>query len=145
MSLRHSGFSLIELMITVIIAAILAAVALPAYRDYSLRARVTEALSQLSAGSLRLEQFYQDTHSYGTSTACGVAMPKTDKFSYSCKIGASDQSYLLTATGVATSGMQEFSYTLDQSANKSTLILPTSWGSVPVNCWVAQKGQTCPK
>ncbi|WP_304641611.1 pilin [Pseudomonas sp.] len=48
---KQAGFTLIELMIVVAIIGILAAIALPAYQDYSVRAQVSEAM--VSAGSAR--------------------------------------------------------------------------------------------
>ena len=49
---KQKGFTLIELMIVVAIVGILAAIAIPAYQDYTVRARVTEGLSLASAAKI---------------------------------------------------------------------------------------------
>src|SRR5262245_21822348 len=54
----QKGFTLIELMIVVAIIGILAAVALPAYQDYTIRAKVTEGLSLASAIKADLSSMY---------------------------------------------------------------------------------------
>ena len=55
----QQGFTLIELMIVVAIIGILAAVAIPAYQDYTIRARVTEGISLASAAKLAVAETFQ--------------------------------------------------------------------------------------
>jgi type IV pilus assembly protein PilE len=144
-SARPKGFTLIELMITVAVVAILTAIAFPSYTAYIQRGRISEAVSSLATTRVRLEQFYQDNRNYGsTASLCGVTMPTTEHFTVTCNWGAGGtaQSYLLTATGNAASNMSAYAYTVDQSNVQSTTAFPGA-ASLPVNCWLQRKGQSC--
>jgi type IV pilus assembly protein PilA len=71
----QKGFTLIELMITVAIVGILAAVALPAYQDYSIRAQVSEGM-QLAGGVQTAEaEYYSNNGSYADLTTLGITAP----------------------------------------------------------------------
>ncbi len=70
---KQNGFTLIELMIVVAIIGILAAVALPAYQDYTAKSQITGALSEISAVKLSIEEKYS-TSSTGVTAAEASAM-----------------------------------------------------------------------
>lgn len=146
MKKTQRGFTLIELMITVAIVAILTAIALPAYNSYVLRGKLTEAFTTLADYRVRLEQYYQDNRNYGAvATVCGVVRTATatDKFTYTCTAaGTNNQTYTMTATGVASQGTNGFVYTINQSNAKVTTGVPTGWTSNTA-CWVTKPGGTC--
>ncbi|MBC7991790.1 MAG: prepilin-type N-terminal cleavage/methylation domain-containing protein, partial [Rhizobacter sp.] len=61
---QQQGFTLIEIMIVVAIIAVLAAFAIPQYRDYVLRGQLIEASNGLSAMRANMERYYQDNRTY---------------------------------------------------------------------------------
>jgi type IV pilus assembly protein PilE len=139
---RECGFTLVELMIAVAVVGILAAVAVPAYSDYVTRGKIPEATSTLASMRVKLEQYYQDNRSYGSSAAgCGVSDPTGKYFDYSCVWGddSTPQTFKITASGKASQGMSGFVYTLNEKNEQTS----TAWGAPSVNCWVTKKGQPC--
>lgn len=138
--MKIKGFTLVELMIVVAIVSILASIAVPAYNNYVLRGKLTEAMTELAGMRVKLEQYYQDYKNYG-SGACGVAVPISPNvkyFTYTCVLGATDQSYTATATGLTTQGTANFIYSIDQDNNKTTEISGTL-----TNCWAKKEDGSC--
>jgi type IV pilus assembly protein PilE len=135
LSATQKGFTLIELMMVVAIIGILASIAMPAYNDYVTRSKIAEGLSGLSDGRVKLEQFFQDNHTYA-----GAADPaSTAHFSYAVS-NDTLTTYTITATGL--NDMSDFSYSIDQNNAKQTLTLRSGWGSA-ANCWIDKKGGSC--
>ncbi len=151
---REQGFTLVELMTVVAIAAVIASFALPAYNEYVTRAKLQEATSQLSEWRTRMDNYYSDNRRYSSAagaaqTDCGASAPAAANaryFTYSCVSGggtaAGSQTYTLTATGgPAVTG---FVYTLNQANAKQTTGVGTGWTAPsPNNCWVQKKGGQC--
>ena len=131
------GFTLIEIMISVAIVGILTAVALPAYRDYVLRARLTEAFSALAAIQPAAEQLWSNTRSF--ATVASVLPANTAGFTYAAS-SLTVSSYTVTATGAGqTAG---FVFTINQAGNRATTAVPTGW-SANAACWVDKRGGKC--
>jgi prepilin-type N-terminal cleavage/methylation domain-containing protein len=58
-SLKSNGFTLIELMIVIAIISILVSLAVPAYKDFTIRAKVAECISATAVPKVQISEFYQ--------------------------------------------------------------------------------------
>lgn len=150
---RVRGFTVIELMITLAMVAIIAAVAMPNYMDNITRGKIVEATSNLSDMRVRLEQHFADNRAYpnacaayaaGTPPAGTIYLPAGSKyFTVSCALTAT--SYTITAAGNASHGMGSFTYTVDEANNRRTTQLPSGWSGAGASstCWVIRKNGSC--
>ena len=66
---KQQGFTLIELMIVVAIIGILAAIAIPAYQDYTIRAQVSEGLNLSGGAKAAVTEYYQDQGAFPADNA----------------------------------------------------------------------------
>jgi len=139
------GFTLIELMITVAVIAILSAVALPNYREYVIRGNVPEATSRLATKQVQMEQFFQDNRTYVAGTACTADSTSSKFFDFLCTDSGdavTATAYILTAVGKGS--MTGFKYTINQTGAKTTRAVPAGWSQPsPNTCWTTKKGGVC--
>jgi len=101
---KHHGFTLVEIMITLVIIGILTAIAYPSYQSYILKSRRSDALSTISQYQIIFERCYAQNFAYNVACAALPGFPLTSPQGY-YSISLSNLSastYTLTATPLGT-------------------------------------------
>jgi len=125
---KQQGFTLIELMIVVAIIGILAAIAIPAYQDYTIRAQVSEGLNLSGGAKAAVTEYFQDRGDMPVNnTQAGLAQPGEIQGKYV-------ESVTVGANGVVTVDYGNEAHTV--IAPNSILMTPSTAqaGSVQWDC-----------
>jgi type IV pilus assembly protein PilA len=117
----QQGFTLIELMIVVAIIGILAAIAIPAYQDYTIRAKVTEGIGLADAAKTAVSEAYQSGDMVpGVSSLAGSWAPTQTTTKYVSSV-------VVAASGLIT---VKYSATVPQISAKTLTLSPNIAGAV---------------
>jgi type IV pilus assembly protein PilA len=128
MKAMQKGFTLIELMIVVAIIGILAAVALPAYQDYTARSQLSEPIVLSDGVKNAITEYWTNNGSFGTNNS-SVGLPAAASISgkYTAKVG-------ITASGVIEATMKSQSVAKGLASEVLVFSAITSAGSISWRC-----------
>ena len=137
---QQKGFTLIELMIVIAIIGILAAIAIPAYQDYTIRSKVSEGLALAGAAKLAVAETYDSTGSMPNGNA-SFGLPAA---------GSISGNYVssITVAGTGSSGIITILYKESVGGNPSaggeTVILTPDTSSIGAMGWTCSGGTSMP-
>ncbi len=137
MKAMQKGFTLIELMIVVAIIGILAAIAVPAYQDYTVRARVTEGLNLAAAAKLAVSETHQSDGDFPDDSAtAGYEEPAATDVVTSVVIGADGVITITYAAGAGPMSAATITMTPTVDADGTRIVWVCEVGDAANNRYV---------
>ncbi|WP_111891883.1 type IV pilin protein [Acinetobacter sp. MB5] len=141
---NQKGFTLLELMVTIVIIAILTAIAIPLYKKYVIKSHVRSAMTDLTSLSLVVENLYQRNLKYiatasGTSASTyistnnGITWNPAESANFTYTITATTTTYTLTAVGIT--GTMNAGCTLTLTNTNTKTITDSSTGCGGLTSW----------
>lgn len=136
MKKHQQGFTLIELMIVVAIIGILAAIAIPAYQDYTIRSKVSEGINMASAAKSSVSEFRVSMNRMpGSNASAGISNTISSKYVTGVGVGANGVITVgINATSVGAGGNIVLTPTFLNSAVDWRCTTTMQQKFVPANC-----------
>ncbi len=137
------GFTLVELMITVVIIAVLATIAVPSYTNYVKTGNAQEAPSNLLALKTQAEQYYADNPAKGYKDFPCATPASATMFAYTCAytpVTVPQDTITITATGITGKNIAGWTYTIDQSGARTSSGID---GAASSTCWITRSNGSC--
>jgi len=132
---QQKGFTLIELMIVIAIIGILAAIAIPAYQDYTIRSKVSEGLALAGAAKLAVAETVDSVGRYPTGANVSYGLPTDVSIA---------GNYVSAVAAAATTGIITISFNNNvggnPSANLKTIVLTPNTSSIGSMKWICGGG-----
>jgi type IV pilus assembly protein PilE len=134
---RMLGVTLLELMIVVLVIGVLGMIAIPSYRQYTMRAHRAEAKNALLLLQTNQERFYLANRVYsGNPAALGFATGQTERGTYTLAIAGADAvGYTATATPRPGNSPDQTADVACTSFSITAQSVRTATGADAANCW----------
>ena len=131
----QKGFTLIELMIVVAIIGILAAIAIPAYQDYTIRSKVTEMINSAGVCKTSVAEYYQSLGAFPTGGSTQAGCSDIGTANTQAPVVATTGEVQITATGT-------LSTQLGASNSLFAYMPATASAGAPITAWICSSTAT---